>query len=52
LRLLAPAIRIRRRPKWLAYTATSRDTMLSNNECRVAKIRIEARLVMEQILKL
>jgi para-nitrobenzyl esterase len=40
-------------PKWPAYSATSRDTMLFNNECRVEKDPDRGpRLVMEQVLKL
>ncbi len=40
-------------PKWPAYSATARDTMLFNNECRVeSDPDREPRLVMEQILKL
>ena len=40
-------------PRWPAYTAASRDTMLFNNECRVEKDPDrEPRLVMERILKL
>jgi para-nitrobenzyl esterase len=40
-------------PKWPAYSATSRDTMLFNNECRVEKDPDRGpRLVMEQLLKL
>jgi para-nitrobenzyl esterase len=40
-------------PNWPAYSATSRDTMLFNNECRVeADPDRGPRLVMEQILKL
>jgi para-nitrobenzyl esterase len=40
-------------PKWPAYSATARDTMLFNNECRVAADPDRGpRLVMEQILKL
>jgi para-nitrobenzyl esterase len=40
-------------PKWPAYSATSRDTMLFNNECRVQSDPDRGpRLVMEQVLKL
>jgi carboxylesterase type B len=40
-------------PKWPAYSAGSRDTMLFNNECRVvADPDRGARLAMEQVLKL
>jgi para-nitrobenzyl esterase len=40
-------------PKWLAYSAVSRDTMLFNNECRVKSDPDRGpRLVMEQVLKL
>jgi para-nitrobenzyl esterase len=40
-------------PKWAAYTAASRDTMLFNNECRVVHDPDRApRLLMEQVLKL
>ena len=40
-------------PKWPAYSATTRDTMLFNNECRVESDPDRGpRLVMEQILKL
>ena len=40
-------------PAWPAYSAKSRDTMLFNNETRVAQDPDrEARLVMEQVLKL
>src|SRR5262245_24990070 len=40
-------------PKWPAYSATSRDTMLFNNECRVVADPDRAsRLAMEQVLKL
>ena len=40
-------------PKWPAYSAASRDTMLFNNECRVESDPDRGpRLVMEQILKL
>jgi para-nitrobenzyl esterase len=40
-------------PKWPAYSATARDTMLFNNECRVEKDPDRGpRLVMEQVLKL
>jgi len=40
-------------PKWPAYSATGRDTMLFNNECRLASDPDRGpRLVMEQILKL
>ena len=40
-------------PKWPAYSATSRDTMLFNNDCRVEQDPDRgARLVMEQVLKL
>ena len=40
-------------PKWPAYSATARDTMLFNNECRVESDPDRGpRLVMEQILKL
>jgi para-nitrobenzyl esterase len=40
-------------PKWPAYSAASRDTMLFNNECRVvADPDRGPRLVMEQALKL
>ncbi len=39
-------------PKWPAYSATARDTMLFNNECRVESDPDRGpRLVMEQILK-
>ena len=40
-------------PKWPAYNADRRDTMLFNNECRVESdpARV-ARLAMEQVLKL
>ena len=42
-----------RLPKWPAYSATSRDTMLFNNECRVKQDPDRGpRLVMEQVLKL
>jgi len=40
-------------PRWPAYSATSRDTMLFNNDCRVAQDPDRGpRLVMEQVLKL
>jgi para-nitrobenzyl esterase len=40
-------------PRWPAYTAASRDTMLFNNECRVESDPDRGpRLVMEQVLKL
>jgi len=40
-------------PRWPAYSATSRDTMLFNNECRAEQDPDRgARLVMEQVLKL
>jgi para-nitrobenzyl esterase len=40
-------------PKWPAYSATSRDTMLFNNECRVERDPDrEPRLAMERVLKL
>jgi para-nitrobenzyl esterase len=40
-------------PKWPAYSATARDTMLFNNECRVASDPDRGpRVVMEEILKL
>jgi para-nitrobenzyl esterase len=40
-------------PRWPPYSATSRDTMLFNNECRVvADPDREARLAMERVLKL
>lgn len=40
-------------PKWPAYSATARDTMLFNNECRLESDPDRGpRLVMEQILKL
>jgi para-nitrobenzyl esterase len=40
-------------PKWPAYSATARDTMLFNNECRVESDPDHGpRLVMEQLLKL
>jgi para-nitrobenzyl esterase len=40
-------------PKWPAYSAASRDTMLFNNECRVQSDPDRGpRLVMEQALKL
>ncbi len=40
-------------PKWPAYSATARDTMLFNNECRVESDPDRGpRLVMEQLLKL
>ena len=40
-------------PKWPAYSATTRDTMLFNNESRVAQDPDHGpRLVMEQALKL
>jgi para-nitrobenzyl esterase len=40
-------------PRWPAYSASSRDTMLFNNECRVVKDPDSgSRLVMEQVLKL
>jgi len=42
-----------RLPKWPAYSAASRDTMLFNNECRVQQDPARGpRLVMEQVLKL
>ena len=40
-------------PKWPAYSALSRDTMLFNNDCRVVSDPDRGpRLVMEQVLKL
>ena len=40
-------------PKWPAYSAASRDTMLFNNESRVEQDPDHGpRLVMEQVLKL
>jgi para-nitrobenzyl esterase len=40
-------------PKWPAYSAASRDTMLFDNECRVvADPDRGARLAMERVLKL
>ena len=40
-------------PRWPAYSATSRDTMLFNNDCRVVRDPDrEPRLAMEQVLKL
>ena len=40
-------------PRWPAYSATSRDTMLFNNECRVEQDPARGpRLVMEKVLKL
>lgn len=40
-------------PKWPAYDAASRDTMLFNNDCRVVRDpERDPRLVMEQVLKL
>ena len=40
-------------PRWPAYSAASRDTMLFNNECRVVQDPDRsARLAMEQVLKL
>ena len=40
-------------PKWPAYSAASRETMLFNNECRVvADPDRGARLAMERVLKL
>jgi len=40
-------------PRWQAYSATSRDTMLFDNECRVVQDPDRtARLAMEQVLKL
>ena len=40
-------------PKWPAYSANARDTMLFNNECRVVSDPDRgSRLVMEQVLKL
>jgi para-nitrobenzyl esterase len=40
-------------PRWPAYSAMSRDTMLFNNECRIQQDPDRgARLVMEQVLKL
>ena len=40
-------------PKWPAYNADRRDTMLFNNECRVESDPARgARLAMEQVLKL
>ena len=40
-------------PRWPPYSATSRDTMLFNNECRVEQDPDRGpRLVMEQVLKL
>jgi len=42
-----------RLPKWPAYSAASRDTMLFNNDCRVKQDPDRGpRLVMEQVLKL
>ena len=42
-----------RLPKWPAYSAASRDTMLFNNECRVESDPDRGlRLAMERILKL
>ena len=42
-----------RLPAWPAYSATSRDTMLFNNECRIVRDPDRsARLAMEQVLKL
>jgi carboxylesterase type B len=42
-----------RLPKWPAYSAGSRDTMLFNNESRVEQDPDRGpRLVMEQVLKL
>ena len=40
-------------PRWPAYSATARDTMLFNNQCRVERDpdRV-SRLAMEQVLKL
>jgi len=40
-------------PKWPAYSAASRDTMLFNDDCRVVRDPDRApRLVMERVLKL
>jgi para-nitrobenzyl esterase len=40
-------------PKWPAYSAASRDTMLFNNECRVVSDPDRGpRLAMERVLKL
>jgi para-nitrobenzyl esterase len=40
-------------PRWPAYSATSRDTMLFNNDCRVEPDPDRAaRLAMEQVLNL
>ena len=40
-------------PKWPVYSAASRDTMLFNNECRVAQDPDrESRVAMEKVLKL
>jgi para-nitrobenzyl esterase len=40
-------------PRWPAYSSTSRDTMLFNNECRVEQDPDRGpRLIMEQVLKL
>jgi para-nitrobenzyl esterase len=40
-------------PKWPAYSAASRDTMIFNNESRVERDPDrESRLVMEKVLKL
>jgi para-nitrobenzyl esterase len=40
-------------PRWPAYSATSRDTMLFNNQCRVERDPDRSsRLAMEQLLKL
>jgi para-nitrobenzyl esterase len=40
-------------PKWPAYSAVSRDTMLFNNDSRVVRDPDrEPRLVMEQVLRL
>jgi para-nitrobenzyl esterase len=42
-----------RLPKWAPYSATSRDTMLFNNDCRVvADPDRGPRLAMEQVLKI
>ena len=40
-------------PRWPAYSAASRQTMLFDNECRVAQYPDRAsRVVMEHVLKL
>jgi para-nitrobenzyl esterase len=40
-------------PKWPAYSAAARDTMLFNNECRVVSDPDRGpRLAMEEVLKL